>query len=129
MLRVFRIRASVSRFRARDVVHSYGGVALLIHLSDPLAAGWYDRDCPELTEIALLKEGKLRPAARVFNLGAHQAVVALQLASVVGATGEVVDGDQVAISEQGNVLTFNGKAPQTAEIAQFETLAPKRKLH
>jgi ATP-dependent Clp protease ATP-binding subunit ClpB len=30
---------------------------------------------------------------------------------------------------EGNVLTFNGKAPQTAEIAQFETLAPKRKLH
>jgi len=43
--------------------------------------------------------------------------------------GDVVDGDQVAISEQGNVLTFNGKAPQTAEIAQFETPAPKRKLH
>jgi len=27
------------------------------------------------------------------------------------------------------VLTFNGKAPQTAEIAQFEAPAPKRKLH
>jgi len=27
------------------------------------------------------------------------------------------------------VLTFNGKAPQTAEIAQFETPVPKRKLN
>jgi ATP-dependent Clp protease ATP-binding subunit ClpB len=43
--------------------------------------------------------------------------------------GEVVDGDRVAISVEGNVLTFNGKAPQTAEIAQFETPVPKRKLH
>jgi len=43
--------------------------------------------------------------------------------------GEVVDGDRVVISAEGNVLTFNGKAPQTAEIAQFETPAPKRKLH
>jgi ATP-dependent Clp protease ATP-binding subunit ClpB len=43
--------------------------------------------------------------------------------------GEVQDSDHVAISEQGNVLTFNGKAPQTAEIAQFEAPAPKRKLH
>jgi ATP-dependent Clp protease ATP-binding subunit ClpB len=43
--------------------------------------------------------------------------------------GEVVDGDRVVISVEGNVLTLNGKAPQTAEIAQFETLAPKRKLH
>lgn len=39
------------------------------------------------------------------------------------------DGDQVAISAKGNVLTFNGKPAQTAEIAQFETPAPKRKLN
>jgi ATP-dependent Clp protease ATP-binding subunit ClpB len=30
---------------------------------------------------------------------------------------------------QGNVLTFNGKAAQTAEITQFESPKPKRKLH
>jgi ATP-dependent Clp protease ATP-binding subunit ClpB len=44
-------------------------------------------------------------------------------------SGEVKDGDRVVISAKGNVLTFNGKAPQTAEIAQFEAPAPKRKLH
>jgi ATP-dependent Clp protease ATP-binding subunit ClpB len=43
--------------------------------------------------------------------------------------GDIVDGDRVVISAEGNVLTFNGKAPQTAEIAQFEAPAPKRKLH
>jgi ATP-dependent Clp protease ATP-binding subunit ClpB len=43
--------------------------------------------------------------------------------------GEVKDGDTVAISEKGNVLTFNGKAPTTAEIAQFEAPVPKRKLN
>ena len=43
--------------------------------------------------------------------------------------GDVKDGDRVAISVQGNVLTFNGKAPKTAEIAQFEAPVPKRKLH
>ncbi|HLG90166.1 MAG TPA: ATP-dependent chaperone ClpB [Alphaproteobacteria bacterium] len=43
--------------------------------------------------------------------------------------GEVKDGDRVAISAEGNVLTFNGKAPQTAEIAQFEAPVPKRKLN
>src|SRR4030088_3589568 len=43
--------------------------------------------------------------------------------------GEVVDVDRVAISVEGNVLTFNGKAPQTAEIAQFETPVLNRKLH
>ena len=39
------------------------------------------------------------------------------------------DGDRVVISTEGNVLTFNGKAPQTAEIAQFEAPVPKRKLN
>jgi ATP-dependent Clp protease ATP-binding subunit ClpB len=43
--------------------------------------------------------------------------------------GEVKDGDKVAISVEGNVLTFNGKAPQTAEIAQFNAPSPKRRLH
>jgi ATP-dependent Clp protease ATP-binding subunit ClpB len=43
--------------------------------------------------------------------------------------GEVKDGDKVAISEKGNVLTFNGKAPSTAEITQFEAPVPKRKLN
>jgi ATP-dependent Clp protease ATP-binding subunit ClpB len=42
--------------------------------------------------------------------------------------GEVKDGDRVVISVEGNVLTFNGKVPKTAEIAQFEA-PPKRKLH
>jgi ATP-dependent Clp protease ATP-binding subunit ClpB len=43
--------------------------------------------------------------------------------------GDIKDGDAVAISSEGNVLTFNGKAPQTAEIAQFEAPLPKRKLN
>jgi ATP-dependent Clp protease ATP-binding subunit ClpB len=43
--------------------------------------------------------------------------------------GDVKDGDYVAISSEGNVLTFNGKAPQTAEIAPFEAPVPKRKLN
>jgi ATP-dependent Clp protease ATP-binding subunit ClpB len=43
--------------------------------------------------------------------------------------GEVKDGDRVAISVKGNVLTFNGKAPKTAEITQFEAPMPKRKLN
>jgi ATP-dependent Clp protease ATP-binding subunit ClpB len=43
--------------------------------------------------------------------------------------GEIVDGDRVVISVEGNVLTFNGKAPKTAEIAAFEPPVPKRKLN
>jgi ATP-dependent Clp protease ATP-binding subunit ClpB len=33
------------------------------------------------------------------------------------------------VSVEGNVLTFNGKTPKTAEIAQFEPPISKRKLN
>jgi ATP-dependent Clp protease ATP-binding subunit ClpB len=64
-----------------------------------------------------------RPLKRVIQRHVQDPLAEMILA------GEVVDGDRVTISEEGNVLTFNGKAPQTAEIAQFEAPTPKRKLH
>jgi ATP-dependent Clp protease ATP-binding subunit ClpB len=64
-----------------------------------------------------------RPLKRVIQRNLQDPLAEMILA------GEVVDGDRVAISVEGNVLTFNGKAPQTAEIAQFEAPVPKRKLN
>jgi ATP-dependent Clp protease ATP-binding subunit ClpB len=64
-----------------------------------------------------------RPLKRVIQRNLQDPLAEMILA------GDVVDGDRVAISTEGNVLTFNGKAPQTAEIAQFEAPVPKRKLH
>jgi ATP-dependent Clp protease ATP-binding subunit ClpB len=64
-----------------------------------------------------------RPLKRVIQRSLQDPLAEMILA------GEVRDGDRVVISVEGNVLTFNGKAPQTAEIAQFETTATKRKLH
>ncbi len=64
-----------------------------------------------------------RPLKRVIQRSLQDPLAEMLLA------GEIRDGDKVAISAKGNVLTFNGKAPQTAEIAQFETPVPKRKLN
>jgi ATP-dependent Clp protease ATP-binding subunit ClpB len=64
-----------------------------------------------------------RPLKRVIQRNLQDPLAEMILA------GEVHDGDHVAISAEGNVLTFNGKARQTAEIAQFETPVPKRKLN
>jgi ATP-dependent Clp protease ATP-binding subunit ClpB len=64
-----------------------------------------------------------RPLKRVIQRNLQDPLAEMILA------GEVKDGDKVAISAEGNVLTFNGKAPRTAEIAQFEAPIPKRKLN
>jgi ATP-dependent Clp protease ATP-binding subunit ClpB len=64
-----------------------------------------------------------RPLKRVIQRSVQDPLAEMILA------GDVKDGDRIAISQKGNVLTFNGKAPKTAEIAQFETPVPKRKMH
>jgi ATP-dependent Clp protease ATP-binding subunit ClpB len=64
-----------------------------------------------------------RPLKRVIQRSLQDPLAEMILA------GEVRDGDRVVISVEGNVLTFNGNAPQTAEIAQFEAPQPKRRLH
>jgi ATP-dependent Clp protease ATP-binding subunit ClpB len=64
-----------------------------------------------------------RPLKRVIQRNLQDPLSEMILA------GEIQDGGRVVISVEGNVLTFNGKAPQTAEIAQFEAPVPKRKLN
>jgi ATP-dependent Clp protease ATP-binding subunit ClpB len=64
-----------------------------------------------------------RPLKRVIQRSVQDPLAEMILA------GTVHDGDHVAISTGGGVLTFNGKAAHTAEIEPFEPRAPKRKLH
>jgi FkbM family methyltransferase len=54
-----------------------------VEITDPLGRGWYDRDWAELPEVAILKQHGLRPGATVFDIGAHQCVVAMILSKVV----------------------------------------------
>jgi FkbM family methyltransferase len=89
-LRMLRMRYTRASFRRRRVRHRYGGYELEVELVDPMGAGWYDHDHPELPEIALLKQYGLRPGARVFDIGAHQCVVALVLSKTVGPQGFVL---------------------------------------
>jgi FkbM family methyltransferase len=86
-----KVARLVAGYPARVVEHTYGRHRFTIRLSDPLAAGWYDHDWLEPSEIRFLRErGVLAPGATVFDIGAHQAVVALMLAAEVGERGRVI---------------------------------------
>ena len=62
-----------------------------MHIVDAMGQGWYDQDWPPPAEIGVLSErGRLREGARVFDVGAHQGVVAMMLGDLVGAAGRVV---------------------------------------
>lgn len=89
-LRFVRDQVAIRAFRPRTVEHSYGGTRLRVHLADSMSAQWYDHDSPEIPEIGFLKTRRLKRGSLVFDLGAHQGVVALQFARIVGDRGRVV---------------------------------------
>jgi FkbM family methyltransferase len=86
-----KVASLIAAYEPREVVHTYGAHELRVRLADPLAEGWYDQDWQEPRALAFLRErGVLREGARVFDLGAHQAVIALMLSREVGPGGQVV---------------------------------------
>jgi FkbM family methyltransferase len=89
-IRSRRVARIVETYETKVVRHRYGRRQYSIVLADPLAEGWYDHDWDELVELALLARHRLRTGATVFDLGAHQAVVALMIADYVGSSGRVV---------------------------------------
>src|SRR5215475_8945564 len=81
----------VKHYEPRIVERRCGSRTLKIYLADPLAEKWYDHDGDgNFPELVMLRQHRLRPGARVFNGGAHQAVIAMILAHEVGPSGQVV---------------------------------------
>lgn len=84
------VRRLIASFQPVIVEHTYGRGRFRVRLADPLALGWYDHDWAELPEISELRHRSLLGGARVFDIGAHQGIVALMLAREVGPAGRVI---------------------------------------
>lgn len=89
-LMMYRQRRDLRAFTSKIVIHKYGNNTFKVRVADPLAKNWYDKDWEELHEIIKLRDYSLKAGARVFNVGAHQCVVAMMLAAEVGPSGQVV---------------------------------------
>jgi FkbM family methyltransferase len=146
-----RMRKNISSYSARTVRHVYGGHALDVRLADRVAEDWYDKDWPTLPEIELLSQSKLKPGARVFDVGAHQAVVAMMIGKTVGPTGAVIAVEanphnariaqtncglnhlaqvkivQRAVSDRRQTIAFNedvnGQVDETGSLGRIEVEA------
>ncbi len=107
-----RVAMLIDRYENRQVTHSYGGARLTIELADGPSEPYYDRDWGMPAEIEHARSRGLAPGALVFDLGAHQGVVALMLASIVGPEGRVIaleaDPHNARMAERNRVL--NGAA-------------------
>jgi FkbM family methyltransferase len=89
-LRLARIRWRWTHFQSYETTHCYGRARLTLRITDPIAREWYDRDWPEPAALNVFRGRSLRPGAVVFNIGAHQAVIAMMLEREVQPGGRVV---------------------------------------
>lgn len=88
-----RYLTKVAAYPRHTVEHSYSGYRLKVMLGEEDGAAWYDHDWAELPMLPVLRTSRLRAGSTVFDLGAHQGVVALVLAGEVGPDGRVVAVD------------------------------------
>lgn len=77
------------QFAAYDATHNFAGKRLNMHIADPVGSAWYDHDEDNLPELEFLKRFKLA-GKTIFDLGAHQCMVAMLLAELAGKAGKVV---------------------------------------
>jgi len=130
-LRTARAQRRIAGYPRRVVRHTYGGFPLDVVISDPVAADWYDHDVALPPELELLGRSGLRPGARVFDLGAHQGVVALMLARLTGATGQVIAveavahnaniaGENVRLNQAENLVVLHAAAADKPGTLEFE---------
>lgn len=82
---------SFRTFKPRVARHKYGAYEFQVELIDFDGALWLDKDLDEnaFAEITLLKQNKLGPGAKVFNIGANQCIQAMILAREVKPDGFV----------------------------------------
>jgi FkbM family methyltransferase len=113
---------TVSQSR-RIVRHEYCGHSLVIVIADREAKEWYDHDWTRLPEIDFLRDHQLTVGARIFDLGAHQGVLAAVLAKTVGSHGCVIGVDPVAhnvklMAENAALNRLNNLVPVQAAVAR-----------
>jgi len=89
-IRDLRIEWLKRTYKVRECAHVYAGIPLRLRLVDALGESWYDHDWPELVEFPSVHRKRLRPGGVVFDLGAHQGMVAMILGTAVGPTGQVI---------------------------------------
>ena len=89
-MRQWRITSGLSRFERSVCEHTYGNDRFKVVLADGLSKGWYDKDWPVQTEMELLATSRLIPGARVFDLGAHQGIVAMMMSRIVHNDGAII---------------------------------------
>jgi FkbM family methyltransferase len=88
--RFLRLKGEKALYKEYIAKHQFGSHELSVVISDRVARAWYDHDVERPSSFDFLYDHRLGKAAKVFVLGAHQAVVSMMLARDVGHEGSIV---------------------------------------
>lgn len=110
VLRVMKYRMDLATFPKRIVSHRYGRHNLHMNIHDRVAEEWYDRDWALPPEIAFLSEGRVPATGRIFDLGAHQCLIAMLMGRelVPGGTVVAVEANRHNFEIARSNLEMNG---------------------
>ncbi|MFT6070711.1 MAG: FkbM family methyltransferase [Bacteriovoracaceae bacterium] len=90
-LRSVKLKHEIDVFESFVVENLYCGEKLKVCIEDGLGNGWYAKEWGRVEEIEFLVEkGILTNGTKIFDLGAHQSVVAMILAKKCGVDGKVL---------------------------------------
>jgi FkbM family methyltransferase len=90
VLRMVKYRADLATFSRRVVSHRYGAHNLNMNICDRVGGEWYDKDWTLPPEFEFLSHGQVPPTGRVFDLGAHQCLIAMLLGREIVPEGSVI---------------------------------------
>jgi FkbM family methyltransferase len=90
VLRMMKYRMDLATFPRRVVSHRYGSHNLHMNIYDRVAGEWYDKDWTLPPEIEFFSHDQIPRNGRVFDLGAHQCLIAMLLARELVPDGAVV---------------------------------------
>lgn len=90
VLRLMKYRMDLATFPKKVVQHVYGSHVFQMNISDRIASEWYDKDWTLPPEIEFFSHGQIAKDGQIFDLGAHQCLIAMLLARDIVPEGEVV---------------------------------------
>ncbi|HWM81874.1 MAG TPA: FkbM family methyltransferase [Pseudolabrys sp.] len=131
VLRLMKYRMELATFPRRVVDHRYGSHELKMTISDRVASEWYDRDWTLPPEIGFFSRGQIAKNGRIFDLGAHQCLIAMLLARDIVPDGQVVAveanrhnaeraRENVALNRVGNVEVVHAIVSRTSGQAHAD---------
>ncbi|MGN6459716.1 MAG: FkbM family methyltransferase [Pseudolabrys sp.] len=131
VLRLMKYRMDLARFPKKVVRHVYGSHTMQMNISDRVASEWYDKDWTLPPEIEFFSHGQIVKSGRIFDLGAHQCLIAMLLARDIVPEGRVVAveanqhnaavaRDNIALNHADNVDVIHALVSRTSGRAHAD---------